>query len=129
MFGHDIKTHVKLIEGLASKQYSAANRQTGVVDLSLYDSASFFLSAGAFGASATLDAKLQYSVDGSTNWTDEPDTTYGNSTSMTQKTSAGTAQFNIVKPRARYYRLDTTSAVQTVDYGVTVAAFPKSLPA
>jgi hypothetical protein len=129
MYAHDVKSHVKLIEGLASKQYSAGNRQSGVVDMSLYDSASFLLSAGAFGASATLDGKLQYSADGSTNWTDEPDTTYGNSTSMTQKTAAGTAQFNIVKPRARYYRLDTTSAVQTVDYGVTVAAFPKTIPA
>jgi hypothetical protein len=127
MFPHDVKSNVKISEGLASKQYSAGNRQTAVYDMSLYDSLSLFLSAGAFGASATLDGKLQYSADGSTGWTDEPDTTYGNSTSMTQKTAAGTAQFNIVKPRARYYRLDTTSAVQTVDYGVFAAAFPKSI--
>lgn len=128
---HDIKSNVIMSEGLAAKQYSAGTRKTGGVDMSLYGTGAFFLSAGAFGSSATLDAKLQYSdtdVDG--NYVDVPsDNAYGNSTAMTQKTAVGTAAFYINGPEKKFYRLHTVSAVAAVDYGVTfVGGRPKKGP-
>ena len=87
-------------------------------------SASFHVNAGTFGTSATLDAKLQYSDDGTT-WTDYPASDEaGNVTRITQMTAAGAASMHVVQARGRYTRPVITVAVAAVVAGVTSVAGP-----
>jgi len=113
-------------ESHASKSYSAA-AATGVkVDHADGDCVSFFISVGTVGSSATVDAKVQYSDDDST-WTDEPDTTAGNDTAITQITTAGTAQLDVPNPRARYSRCVVTVGTAACVLGVTSVLGPKRI--
>lgn len=87
-------------------------------------SASFHVSAGTFGASATLDAKLQYSDDGTT-WTDYPASDEaGNVTRITQMNEAGEASMHVVQARGRYTRPVITVGTAAVVAGVTSVAGP-----
>jgi hypothetical protein len=116
----DVKSNYVLVEGLAAQSHSVGAHNTAAADMSLGRSVSYFVSAGTFAAGATLDAKLQHSADGSTDWTDEV-AGAGNDTAITQLTAAGTAQLNVVNPRRRYYRVAAavgTDAVVAAVVGV-----------
>lgn len=115
---NDVGSNCSFVECLAAKSYTAGAQTMVSVDHALAPSASYFISAGTFGSSATLNAKLQYSEDNS-NWTDEPDTTAGNDTAITEMTAAGNAQLNCPNPRGRYSRVLVTTAVEAVVCGVT----------
>lgn len=118
----DVKSSYTLAAALAAISQVAGTVNSASVDHSLANSASFMLNAGTFGASATLDAKLQYSDDNS-NWTDE-DGLSGNDTAVTQMTAAGISQLNVVNPQGRYSRVVATVAVAAVVFGVTSVLGP-----
>lgn len=118
----DVKSSYVLAVSLAAISQVAAAVNGAAVDHSAANSASFFINAGTFGASATLDAKLQYSDDGSS-WTDE-DGASGNDTAITQLTAAGSAQLNVVNPQGRFSRIVATVAVAAVVFGVTSISGP-----
>ena len=112
-----------LLESVAAESYSAGAENGVAVDHTLYPTVSFFITVGTVGSSATVDMKVQYSADNST-WTDEPDTTRGNDTAITQITAAGTAQLNVPNPRARYSRVVVTVATAACVLAVVAAAGP-----
>lgn len=118
----DVKSNYTIGANIAADDRAAGTVNGATVDHALGNSCSYFVTAGTFGASATLDVKLQYSADGSS-WTDEDGAT-GNDTAITQLTATGTAQLNIINPQARYSRAVATSAVQTVGYGVVSVLGP-----
>jgi len=118
----DIKSSYMLAAALAATSQAAGTDNSASVDHSKANSVSFFINAGTFAASATLDAKLQYSDDNSA-WTDE-DGESGNDTSITQLTAAGTAQLNVVNPQGRYSRVVCVVGVDAVVYGVTSVLGP-----
>lgn len=130
---HDVKSNYTMAEAIAAKSWahnvdhsSLGNgiKASAPVDHANGPSASFFLTAGAFGSSATLNAKLQYSDNG-TNWTDYPaNDPAGNDAAMTAKTAAGTAQLNVVVPRGRYSRVLATVGVAAVEFGVVSVLGP-----
>lgn len=74
------------IQGKIDPQSLAAATPTGTggVDMQKFRRAAFLLQMGAFGASATVDMKLQESTDNST-WTDLA----GTGVAITQRTAAG----------------------------------------
>lgn len=118
----DVKSSYTLAAALAAISQVAATVNSAQVDHANANSATFFINAGTFGASATLDAKLQYSDNG-TDWTDE-DGLSGNDTAVTQMTAAGVAQLNVVNPQGRYSRVVATVAVAAVVFGVTSVLGP-----
>lgn len=120
----DPGTNYTIAEALASQSYNAGAQNSAAVDHADAPCASFLISVGTVGSSATVDAKVQYSADNST-WTDEPDTNAGNDTAIIQITEAGTAQLDVPNPRARYSRVVVTVATAACVLGVTSVAGPK----
>jgi len=118
----DPGTNYTLAEEIAGKSHDAGAVNGAGVNHTTGASVSFFLTAGTFGASATLDAKVQYSNDNS-NWTDDDGTT-GNDSAITQLTAAGTAQLNVPAPRGRYSRVVATVAVAAVEFAVVSVMGP-----
>lgn len=118
----DTKTHYKMLELLAAASRGAGAANSASIDFSQGPTATVFVSAGTFGASATLDAKLQHSADNST-WADDDGTT-GNSTAITQMTAAGSAVLHVIYPMARYYRVVATVATAAVVCSVTAMQGP-----
>src|SRR5574340_387518 len=87
----DVKSNYTTAAEVAAASYTTVQNGAGV------DHASG--PSCTFGASATLDAKIQYSDD-NTNWTDYPASDpAGNSKSITQMTAAGIARLHVVSPR------------------------------
>ncbi len=95
---------IATVETAESKAAAAHNSDS--VDCSKAQSVAFLIDVGTVGSSATIDCKVQHSVDDST-WVDEV-AGAGNDTAITQITSAGSAQLNVPNPRARYVRVVTT---------------------
>lgn len=118
----DIKSSCLFAASVPATSQAAGTDNGVAVDHSLANSVSYFITAGTFGTSATLDAKLQYSDDNSS-WTDE-DGASGNDTAVTQLTAAGTAQLNVVNPQGRYSRVVCVVAVEAVVYGVVAVSGP-----
>lgn len=114
----DIKSSYSIAEGLAAVSRAAGAHNTASVDLTDGASAAFFLTLGNNGTAGTVDAKLQHSADGSTDWTDEV-TGAGNSTSITQLTTEGTATLHVINPRRRYYRAVVTIGTEACVLSVT----------
>lgn len=131
---NDIKSSNTLAECVAAKSWAHnvdhSSLGNGIiagasVDHATASSASFFLSVGTVGASGTVDAKLQYSDNG-TSWTDYPSSDpAGNDAAMTQKIAVGTAQLNVVVPRGRYSRMLVTVGVAASVLSVTSVLGPK----
>lgn len=131
---HDIKSSNILAAHIAAVSYSQSvdhsslgnGIKAGVaVDHADGSSASFLITAGTFGSSATLAAKLQYSDNG-TSWTDYPaNDPAGNDAAITTMTAAGSAQLNVVVPRGRYSRVVATVAVAAVVFGVVSVLGPR----
>lgn len=130
---HDIKSSNVLAEHIAAISYTHTGDHSSLgagikagtsVDHADASTASFLLTAGTFGASATLNAKLQHSDDGTT-WSDYPAADpAGNDAAITAMTAAGSAQLNVVVPRARYSRVLATVGVAAVVFGVVSVAGP-----
>lgn len=102
---------------LAAKQWATGTHNGSAVDLlGKGRKVLVLLSAGAFGASATLDVKIQSS----------PVSNFGSSVvdeyTFSQKTAAGfwTVQ---IQPTQQYIRARAVVATQTVDFGVLACIF------
>jgi len=120
----DVKSNYTLAEAIAAASHAVGAVNSAAVDHSNGSSASFFISLSGVGTGGTLDAKLQYSADNST-WTDYPASDpAGNDDAITQLTAAGTAQLNVVTPRARYSRLVATVATDACVFGVVSVLGP-----
>ena len=122
-----VSSDVEVTSYIKPSTWSAGTRTSAAIDTGKYNSLEFFVDAGTFGASATLTNKLQWSVDGSTNWTDDDGST-GNTAAPGAISATAVQHFKVTSPKAQYYRLSSVSAVQTVDYGVTMVADPKKKP-
>lgn len=119
----DPKSNFTIAAHIAAVSQTVTAHNGTAVDMSLAPACSFLINAGTIGSSGTVDAKLQHSDNNST-WTDEADTTYGNSTSITQITAAGSALLHVVNPRARYYRVVLTVGTAACVVGVTSVLGP-----
>jgi len=100
----DVKSSYLIAEEIESALITPSTVNGASVDHSLANSASFFINVGAI--TGTVDAKLQYSDDG-TGWTDE-DGASNNDTAIVQLTATGDAQLNVVAPQGRYSRVVVT---------------------
>ena len=112
---HDMDMLIDVQEHIAAQQRTAGTVNGSGIDLTeYYGGVKFLVSAGAFGASATLNGKLQESDDNST-FTDVSGAT------IDELTAAGTAEItaSVRSFDKRYIRFSATSAVAAVDYGVT----------
>jgi hypothetical protein len=112
-----VKDNNKLLVALAAQSYAAGANNGAAINCSQVTSVSFHLNAGTFGASATLDAKLQYTdvADGSSGWTDA-------GIAMAQLLAAGgaqSAQLDVLDVAHLWYRVLTTVAVAAVVHSVT----------
>lgn len=117
---HSMKDNLDIVEALAAKSRTVATYDSTALDLSLYrGSISFAFSAGTFGASATLNGKLQESDDNST-FTDVA----GSDAAIAQMTAAGAPSIerNVRSFTKRYVRVRATVAVAAVEFGVTSVA-------
>lgn len=111
----DVRSNYTLDDdGLPALSRAAATYTTEALDHGAAPSVSYFISCGTFATSFV--ATLQYSDDNST-WTDEPDTTAGNTVSLTL-TEAGNGPIHVPNPRARYSRLSIVIGGTCV-FGVT----------
>lgn len=120
----DNKSNYTLVVVLAAASHAnGAAAYTTAIDHALAPSVSFLISAGTIGSSGTIDAVVQYSADGST-YTDEPDTTAGNSTSITQITAAGSAVLHVPNPRGRYSRVKYTVGTAASVFGIVACYGP-----
>ncbi|MDY0071820.1 MAG: hypothetical protein RBR77_04140 [Thauera sp.] len=120
----DVLSNYQITEGVAAKSNAAGTVNGAAVDHANAISAGFFISAGTFGTDATLDAKLQYSDDGTT-WTDYPaDDPAGNVTRITQMTAAGSDALHVVQAYGRYSRAVLTVGTAAVTASVTNIAGP-----
>jgi|GEM_PF-1122128 len=119
----DPKTLYDIQDPLEAGYYIVDDHESDSIDMALTPCVTFIVSTQGVGAAGTIDAKLQYSDDNST-WTDEPDTTMGNDTAITQLTAAGQALLNVVNPRGGYYRVYMTVGVNPVNAGVISVAGP-----
>lgn len=131
---NDVKSNYTLAEAVAAKSWAHnvdhSSLGNGIIAGASVDhaggsSASWLLTVGTVGASSTIDAKLQYSDNG-TSWTDysSSDGT-GNSGAMTQKTAAGSAQLSVGVPLGRYSRILVTVAVAASVVAVVSVLGPK----
>jgi hypothetical protein len=110
----DPSTNFTIDEGLSALSRTVDTYYTAAVDHASGNTAAFFISCGTFDTSFV--ATLQYSDDNS-DWTDEPDTTAGNTVSITL-TEAGDGTIAVPNPRARYSRLKVAVGGTNV-FGVT----------
>jgi hypothetical protein len=117
---HDVKSNIKLIEHIAAVSQSAGASNGTAVDLKGYTNVSFLITCGTVGSSATIDAKVQYSDNGST-WTDATTADTGSAVAITQKTAAFSDRLHVVKPTHRYYRVVSTVGTAASVVGVMAA--------
>lgn len=120
---HTIEPTLAVSELLAAISRSANTYDSAAIDLGKYVGVLHFLiSAGTFGGSATLDAKIQES--------DASDFGSGVSdisgAAVTQMTAAGTRELTlrVRKPTKRYVRLRVTVATAAVVSAVVLVAQP-----
>lgn len=113
-FYHDVKSGIAVLEHIPAQSYAAGAVNGTAVDLQGKSAGnlSFLITAGTFGTSATLDAKVQWSED-NTAWTDEP-AGGANDNAITQMTVAGRRRLHVPVPTHRYYRVVATAAVAAV---------------
>ena len=128
----DIKTNEDIIFDIPVAAVEATNSVddgAGALDMAKYRNAAFALFLITSTATATVDAKLQFSDEGLTGsvWTDEDGAT-GNDTAITQMVvgDAGTVvQLNVQRAQARFYRLLVTVLTDTVTAVTSQIAGPK----
>ena len=122
---HKISEHIELNEDIRAKSHTTAQTSLKTYDLTNYmGSIKFEVSAGTFGASATLDAKIEESVN--SDMSSPSDVASG---AITQMTAAGKASVE-VRVRAftkRYARLKVTPAVAAVEVAAYSIAQKRNL--
>ena len=122
---HLLSDNVEHNEDIRAKSHTVAQTSLKTYDLTNYmGSLLFRVSAGTFGASATLDAKLEESVN--SDMSSPSDVTSG---AITQMTAVGTATIEI-RVRAftkRYVRLKVTPAVAAVEVAAMSVALKRNL--
>lgn len=120
------RQNLKFASVLPAQSYAVGAQNSTSIDFSQFGSASFRINAGTFGASATLDAKLQFSNDNAT-WTDVTVGASGNHpfgipvAAITQLLAAGgvqSAQLDIDDAAYRYYRVVGTVGTAAVVFGI-----------
>jgi len=116
----DVKSSYVIAGVIAAQTITVGDVESAVVDHSLANSASYFVSAGA--VTGTVDMKLQWSDDLST-WTDDDGQSY-NDVAMTQLSAPGTGQVNVVNPQGRYSRVSVTVGGTSAEMSVTSVAGP-----
>ena len=101
---YDLGSNFTITDGLPALSRTADTYYTGSVDHKGGVNAAYHLSCGTWATS--LVATLQHSSDDgdSDSFTDEADTTYGNTVSVTL-TEAGEGEINCPNPRERYTRV------------------------
>lgn len=97
----DIGSNFTVDEGLSALSRTADTYTTAAIDHKSGACGAFFISCGTWATSFV--ATLQYS-DNNSDWTAEPDTTAGNTVSVTL-TEAGDGIIKVPNPRARYSRV------------------------
>ena len=118
----DIKSSYQVSEAIAAADLVNGTYNSVAVDHSLASSCGFLLSAGTVGG--TVDAKSQYSADGST-WTDYPvDDEAKNDWAIDQLTAAGSAQLTVSNPRERYSRVVVVVAGGNANLSLTSVLGP-----
>ncbi len=121
---NDPKSNNIITSVLSASSRVAAVYNSGSVDHAEASAASFLMDAGTFGASATLDAKVQYSDDNVT-WVDYPLADPAkNDSSIVQMTVAGEALLHVVNPRGRYSRVVATVGTAAVEFSVCAVVGP-----
>lgn len=120
----DVKSNYLLGVGLTGASRAAGTHDSAEVSHADYPTVSFLIDVSGVGAAGTLDAKVQYK-NAAGSWVDEPDTTAGNGTSITQITAAGSALLHVVNPRGTHSRVRCTVGTNAVVFGVAHAAGPK----
>ena len=113
----DPGSNYTMARALAPESKSTGDHNSSMVDHAEASSVSFLIDVSDVGTGpGTVDAKVQYSDDGST-WTDEPDDQAGNDTAISQMNSTGQAQLNVPNPRGRYSRIVVTVGTNAVTLG------------
>ena len=121
---NDTKSNYLFITALASAEIAVGTAVSAAIDHADAGSGSFLIEASVVGASATIDAKLQYSDDNST-WVDVPtDDAAKNDWAITQITVAGSAVLNVPNPRGRYSRVEIDVGVAASTVGIASVAGP-----
>lgn len=111
---NDPGSNYTIVEALSALSRAVATYTTASVNHADGGSAAFAVSCGTFATSFV--ATLQHSPD-NTNWTDEADTTAGNTVSLTL-TEAGSGVIKVPNPRDQYSRLSIAVGGTNV-FGVT----------
>lgn len=120
----DPGTNYTIDEGLSALSRTVSTYYTAAIDHSNGPCGAFFISCGTFATSFV--ATLQYCETNSStagDWTDEPDTTAGNTVSVTL-TEAGDGIIKVPNPRARFSRVKVVIGGTNV-FGVTSILGPK----
>ena len=121
---NDIGSNYLLVTALSSAVVSVGTAVSSAIDHADAGSGSFLIDVSVVGASATIDAKLQYSDDNAS-WTDVPvDDLARNDWAITQITVAGSAVLNVPNPRGRYSRVEVTVGVADSTVGISSVAGP-----
>jgi hypothetical protein len=119
---NDPGSHYAFGEEIPAASHAAGAVNGAGVDHAIGGAVAFFFSVGDVGGAGTLDAKIQYSDNG-TDWTDD-DGASGNDSAITQVSATGTAQLNVPNPRARYSRVVATVGANNVVFGCVSCAGP-----
>lgn len=122
---HRVATHVEVAEALAAASRTSVAYTTGIDLTNYHGELDHLISAGTFGASATLDAKYQESDDDVTYTDCSGADAIGNAASITQMTAAGSVHLKrgVRAFTKRYARVAVTPATEAVVCSVTRAAF------
>lgn len=116
---NDVKSNYALKESLAAASVAPSTVNGASVDHADGSGVSFLVSVGTVGASATIDAKTQYSDDNAA-WTDYPAADEaGNDDAIVQITVASSAELHVPNPRGRYSRVVVTVGTAASVVGVT----------
>jgi len=120
----DALAQVKQIDAVKADAHAIGAINGNAIDTTQYDSLAFNVVLSDKGSAGTLDAKLQHSDDGSTDWTDD-DGTSKNIKAITQLTANGSARLAIHRPIKKYYRVVITVGTNAVDAYVSGSGIPK----
>jgi len=115
---NDAKSNSELAESIAAQSIAPGTVNGASVDHAKAGAVSFLVSVGTVGASATIDAKTQYSDDNAA-WTDYPANDEAkNDDAIVQITAASSAQLDVPNPRGRYTRVVVVVATAASVVGV-----------
>lgn len=120
----------KFVNHIVPASRSAGTVDGSAIDTNGFDAVTFQIVCGDIGAGGTVDAKIQESADGSTNWADitgaaitQLGATDDNKLPTIDVAVGGRAN------RKRYLRAEVVTAIATVAFGVVAALYePEAVP-